>query len=165
MSARSLTLAVAIAIATATGAGAQQHESHHHANAIALFLGGATHLATPGHEREDGFAIGIEYHRTLAEWLKAGLLAEWASSDRARNFVLIAPFSGRVVGGLFLVAGPGIESTPADDHHEAKTHLLGRLGAVYDIELGRLVIGPQFNADVSDGVWTLVYGATVGWAF
>ncbi|MDH3732142.1 MAG: hypothetical protein OEU54_01350 [Gemmatimonadota bacterium] len=161
-------LAFLMASGWITDARAQEHEAeegHHRPNALGVFFGAATHLATDEHEAETGFAIGIEYTRSLTDRLKAGALAEWASTERSRDFVFLIPFLYRTVGELFLVVGPGIELVSGEHEEPAEVEFLARFGAVYEIELGRLVLGPQFNADVAGGKWTLVYGTTVGVAF
>jgi hypothetical protein len=165
---RTLLAAVILLLGMGTALGAQEHEGeeeHHRPNVFAVFLGGAAHLASDGHESENGGAIGLEYARHLSDRFKLGAVAEWASSERSRNFVFVVPVLLRVAGDFFLVAGPGIESVPGEGEEGDETAFLARFGAVYEIELGGFVIGPQLNADVSDGRWTLIYGAAFAIAF
>ncbi|MFV1988385.1 MAG: hypothetical protein ACC682_13980 [Gemmatimonadota bacterium] len=164
---RALLVAALVSVGMTTAVSAQEHEAEgeHRPNAFAVFLGGAAHLASEGKESESGVAIGLEYTRRLSDRFKLGALAEWASSEESRNFVFLVPLYARVAGNFFLVAGPGIETVPGEGEEKDETGFLARFGAVYEIELDRFVIGPQINADVADGNWTLVYGLTFGIAF
>ncbi len=149
-------------------------DEHHHDNSVALFLGAATHVGSGDRESETGFAIGLEYARRVADWLKVGLLAEYASTESERDLVFVLPLFAHLTKSLMLVAGPGIETASSDgggtsseeeDHGGKHTDFLLRFGVIYEIELDSFAIGPQINADLVDGHWTLVYGVSFGIGF
>jgi len=144
-------------------------DEHHFDNAVALFVGASTHLRTE-HGNETGLTIGLEYARRVSSWLKVGLLGEVILSEQERNFVLLLPFFAHVTPHLLLVAGPGLEHVEREteaggDREDPKADFLGRIGAIYEVEVNNWAIGPQINADVSGGHWTLVYGVTFGIGF
>ena len=149
------------------GVGTHEGEHHGHDNAVALFLGGATHVGSDGHASETGFAIGLEYARRVANWLKIGLLAEYASSDTQRDYIFAVPLFAHVTKNLVLVAAPGVESSSIEEGglEEEETEFLMRFGTVYEFELNNWAIGPQVNADLVNGHWTLVYGVSFGIGF
>lgn len=147
--------------------GEEAHEEEHgFDNAFALFVGGSTHLQEHG---STGFTLGVEYARRVSSWLKVGVLWEYIASEHEREYILLVPFFAHVAGGLVFVAGPGLEQGEHDTEGGATTEseakFLGRLGAIYEIEVNHFAIGPQINADVSGGRWTLVYGVTFGIGF
>ena len=149
------------------GVGSHEEEHHGHDNAVALFLGGATHLGSEGQSSETGFAIGLEYARRVANWLKIGLLAEYASSDTERDYLLALPLFAHLTKGLVLVAAPGVEFASIEEGglEEEETEFLMRFGTIYEFELNNWAIGPQVNADLVNGHWTLVYGVSFGIGF
>jgi len=162
-------LAVASAMTLAPVLGAQEHgttgQHEGHANHAAVFLGAATHL----HQKETGFAIGLEYERRLSSLFSLSVFGEYASSKLERDFIFGAPLEVSPIGGLALWAGPGIEfvseedETTGDEHN--KTEFLLRLGTGYVFQLGKLTLRPTFNADYAGEHWTLVYGAALGMGF
>ena len=147
--------------------GTHEEEHHGHDNAVAFFLGGATHLGSDGRSSETGFAIGLEYARRVANWLKIGLLAEYASSDTQRDYIFAVPLFAHVMKNLVLVAAPGVESSSIEEGglEEEETEFLMRFGTVYEFELNNWAIGSQVNADLVNGHWTLVYGVSFGIGF
>ncbi len=149
------------------GVGTQAEEHHGHDNAVALFLGGATHLGSDGRSSETGFTIGLEYARRVANRLKIGLLAEYASSDTERDYIFALPLFAHLTKNLVLVAAPGVEFASIDEggREEEETQFLMRFGTIYEFELENWAIGPQVNADLVGGDWTLVYGVSFGIGF
>ncbi|GEM_PF-1037523 len=149
------------------GVGTHDEEHHDHGNAVSLFLGGATALGSDGNSSETGFAIGLEYARRVANWLKIGLLAEYVSSDTERDYIFALPLFVHLTKNLVLVAAPGVESAFVEKEglEEEGTEFLMRFGTIYEFELNNWVIGPQVNADLVDGHWTLVYGMSFGVGF
>ncbi len=65
------------------------------------------------------------------------------------------------------MVGPGVETDPLGEGSTEGRHFdfLMRFGAIYEFEFKNFVLGPQVNADVVGGHWTMVYGATVGIGF
>lgn len=175
---RSGTLVLVAAILTLCGqaemlhaqdeAGETQSEEHGgHGNSVALFLGPATHLSHGDESSETGGAIGLEYARRVTDWLKIGALAEWASTDRERDFVFVLPFFAHLTENFALVAGPGLEVVSLEEGHEdeKESEFVFRFGTIYEFEVGSWAIGPQVNADSAGGRWTLVYGVSFGKGF
>jgi hypothetical protein len=170
---RTAALACAVALGGATQQALAQEEEvhaeeHHFDNAFALFLGASTHLRTD-HGNETGPTVGLEYARRVSSWLKIGLLGEVILNEQERNFILLLPFFAHVTKGLVLTAGPGIEHVEREEgagtHGDAKWDPLGRIGVIYEFEVNNFAIGPQLNADISGGHWTLVYGVAFGIGF
>lgn len=149
------------------GVGTHEEEDHGHDNAVALFLGGATQLGSGARASETGFAIGLEYARRMTNRLKIGLLAEYASSETQQNYIFALPLFVHLTKGLVLVAAPGVEfaSIEEEGHEEEETEFLMRFGTIYEFEIDRWTIGPQFHADLVGGHWTLVYGMSFGIGF
>jgi hypothetical protein len=148
-------------------AGTLEDEHHGHDNAVAIFLGGMTHLGSDGNSSDTGFAFGLEYARRVASWLSVGILAEGATTETQRDFILALPLFAHVTEKIRLVVGPGVETAPLREGGTEGRHyeFLMRFGAIYELEFKNFVIGPQVNADVVGGRWTMVYGATVGIGF
>jgi hypothetical protein len=149
------------------GVGTHEGEHHGHDNTVALFLGGATHVGSDGHASESGFAIGLEYARRVANWLKIGLLAEYASTDAERDYLLALPLFAHLTKGLVLVAAPGVEFASIEEGglKEEETQFLMRFGTIYEFEFDNWAVGPQVHADLVGGHWTLVYGVALGIGF
>ena len=149
------------------GVGTHEEEHHGHDNAVSLFLGGATNLGSDGQSSETGFAIGLEYARRVATWLKIGLLAEYASSDTSQDYIFALPLFAHLTKNLVLVAAPGVESSSIEEGglEEEETEFLMRFGTIYEFELNNWAIGPQVNADLVNGHWTLIYGMSFGIGF
>lgn len=79
--------------------GEETHEAEEHhgfANGVSLFLGAATHARSEEHDRETGFAIGLEYARSVASALKLGLLGEYSSAGHEQTYVLAVPLFAHV---------------------------------------------------------------------
>lgn len=152
------------------GAQEASHETHdeaHAANALALFVGGATHLGSDGHDSESGVAFGLEYARTIGSRLRIGALAEYASVAHEDDLVLAVPLFVHLTRNFLLVAAPGMERATIEEegHEESETEFLMRFGTIYEIPFGNFAIGPQFYGDLVDGHWSLVYGLTFGVEF
>lgn len=144
-------------------------DEHHFDNAVALFVGATTHLRED-RANDTGFTIGLEYARRVSGWLKIGVLGEYIVSEQERNFIVLLPLFAHVTRGIVLVAGPGLEHVEREmegggGQEDPKAEFLARFGAIYEVEVNNWAIGPQINADVSGGHWTLVYGVTFGIGF
>jgi hypothetical protein len=103
----------------------------------------------------------------VANWLKVGVLAEYASSETQRDYIFALPLFAHLTRGLLVVAAPGVEFASVEEagHEEEETEFLMRFGTVYEFEINKWAIGPQINADLVDGHWTLVYGVAFGIGF
>ena len=140
-------------------------EEHEYDNAVALFLGGVTHLGSDGDPNESGFGIGLEYARLVTSRFSVGLLGEYASTDAERDFIVALPFYGHITVSLLLVATPGVEFASEEGVEEGEANFLMRFGTIYEFVIDRWVVAPQVNADVVSGRWTLVYGVAFGIGF
>ena len=149
------------------GVGTHEEEHHGHDNAVSLFLGGATALGSDGNSSETGFAIGLEYARRVANWLKIGLLAEYVSSDTERDYIFALPLFAHLTKNLVLVAAPGVEYASIEEGglEEEETAFLMRFGTIYEFAFSNWAVGPQVHADLVGGHWTLVYGVSFGIGF
>jgi hypothetical protein len=144
---------------------AVEGEGHEVDNAVALFLGGVTHLGSDGEPDESGFGIGLEYARLVTSRLSIGLLAEYASTGAERDFIAALPLFGHLTERLLLVAAPGVEFASEEGHEEGEASFLMRFGTLYEIVVDKWVFAPQVHADVVSGRWTLVYGISFGMGF
>jgi len=125
---------------------------HAHRHHVALFLG-ATHT-----DEEDEFSIGVDYEYRLNPLLGLGGIAEYTGGEHetaiAAAALFIHPFKM-----LRLVLGPGFEF-----EGDEKEFLL-RVGAAYQILVGKLTLAPELNVDFVDGNENLVYGISLGLGF
>jgi len=143
------------------------HEEGHGANALAVFLGGVTHLGSDGHDSESGVAFSLEYARTVGSRLRIGAVAEFASVGHEDDLLLAVPLFVHITRSFLLVAAPGMERATIEEegHEESETEFLMRFGTIYEFPFGNFAIGPQFFGDLVDGHWTLVYGVSFGVEF
>jgi hypothetical protein len=110
-------------------------------------------------------------------------MLDYTTYDHEETTLLVAALFWRPHGGRFqLFGGPGIEFVEAEEHHsapvtpvplssaasaedEGDSEFAFRIGAGYDIPLGRLSLTPLISADFMDGHATWVYGAALGVGF
>jgi hypothetical protein len=52
-----------------------------------------------------------------------------------------------------------------EKHHDHDSEFLFRVGAVYEFEVGEIILAPKFNIDFVDGDTVLVGGLAVGFGF
>ena len=169
---------------------AAEHEEHgeghggrpHHANDFAVFLG-----ATDEHGHDTELTWGLDYRRMVADHWAVGALFDYAGGD-LRNAILAATVTWFPVGGLQLLAGPGIEfhrgrgaadggcdcheafKSEATDPHgefdEDATYFVFRLGIGWGFPIGRHYgITPQVNLDLVEGERVWVYGLSFTYAW
>ena len=130
-----------------------EHGHEYHPNVLFGFLG-----ITGEDRRERAGTVAIEYERRFNErWgLAAGLEHAFGDLDFTVFTVPVVFHSGK--WGLY--AGPGIEK-----HHDHDSEFLFRVGAVYEFEVGEIILAPKFNIDFVDGDTVLVGGLTIGFGF
>lgn len=134
-------------------------KTHHH---VALFIGGGVETKRHGghdEEHDKGVAAGFEYAaRFHARW-GAGAAVELLGQDTVRDLVFAVPISFYPVGGLRLVAGPGLEVTRED------SEFLFRLGAGYEIDIAeQWTLAPEIMVDFVDGgAITVLAGLAIGY--
>ena len=140
---------------------------------FALFLGNTDE---EGHGNE--FTWGIEYAYSLAPKLSIGGILEYAGGDQ-RNLVFVVPLYWKPVGGLMLIAAPGVEfhngresvephklASGGEEGDQDETYFLFRLGVAYAFHVGpRYSIVPQINLDLVNGHEVLVGGVSFGVMF
>jgi len=156
--------------AEATGHEASAH--HEFENEIALFIGGTDEK---GHATESTYAL--EYVYELAPGWAIGGTFEYVGGE-LRNTILAVPVYWKPVGGLFLLAGPGVEyheGRGREEHFAAKseasfdkneTYFLFRVGAGYAFHVGeRYSISPNVNLDFVNHEEVLVFGVSFGVMF
>lgn len=156
------------------GDGADHHESGHHSyrHEIGFSIGGTDEK---GHDVE--FTWGVEYIYSLSPQLGVGGILEYAGGE-LRNTILVAPLFWKPVGGLILLAGPGVEhhnGRGSEEHHMLKsggeedrdaTYFLFRVGAAYSFHVGeRYALIPSINLDLVEGEQVWVGGVTFGVMF
>ncbi len=144
---------------------ASEEEGHEYDNAVAVFLGGVTHLGSDGDPNESGFGIGLEYARLVTSRFSVGLLGEYAATDHERDFIAALPLYVHLTERLLVLAAPGFEFASEAGGQAGGTSFLMRFGTIYEIVVDKWVFAPQANADVGSGHWALVYGISFGIEF
>ncbi|WP_230279951.1 hypothetical protein [Croceicoccus sp. Ery15] len=130
----------------------EEAEGPHH---LSLVIGG-THVDQAD---ETAFTLGVDYEYRISELLGVGFVAEHAFGE-LDSTTLIAAADIHLFEGLAVQVGPGVEFA------EGEEFLMGRLGAVYEFELGNgMTLSPQLHYDFSEGEDAVVFGAAIGRAF
>lgn len=122
--------------------------------------GGGTSVAA-AHEaaEESAPGMGVEYEYRFNRWIGAGALVEGVFGG-VRESIILVPVSLHPWRGLRLTAAPGV------DFHLNDAEFAFRVGAGYEIELGRgLTLAPEVAGDFTRVGKTLVYGLSLGWGF
>lgn len=110
-------------------------------------------------EDETAFTLGIDYEYRISELLGVGFVVEHAFGE-VDSTTLIAAADIHVWPGFAIQVGPGIEFA------EGEEFLMGRIGTVYEFELGNgFTLAPQVHYDFSEGEDAFVFGAAFGRAF
>jgi hypothetical protein len=91
------------------------HEGHEGVNSLHVFLGETWERVDGADMTEKGFTFGVEYFRQVAPRWAVGAVVERAGGD-IRGTLLLAQVEFNLVGGLWLVTGPGVEFR--DGHEE-----------------------------------------------
>jgi len=162
--------------------GANEDNPHeHHKNGLGLFLGNTNERVDGGEVTEQGFTYGIEYTRRITPRFSLGGVLERAGGE-IRGTLLIAQAYYRLVGGLFVMGGPGVEFRDAHSEEPAQhgglsansenptperdtTVFLARVGAMYEFEFGRWLLAPTIAIDFVGRDEALVLGASVSYVF
>jgi hypothetical protein len=176
-----LFLAAALCAAPALTLAAEEHGAAHgdghagHPHHVSLAVGAADN----GHLDETGLSVGAEYRYALNDHFAIGPMLDYTTYDHEETTLLVAALFWRPHGGRFqLFGGPGIEFVEADHHaphvtpvplasaeDEDDSEFAFRLGAGYDVPLGRASLTPLVSADLIDGHTTWVYGIALGYGF
>jgi len=162
-------------------AAAEDDPHAHYKNGLGLFLGSTNERVDGADITEQGFTYGIEYARRVTPRFSLGGVVERAGGD-IRGTLLIALAYYRLVGGLFVLGGPGVEFR--DAHSEEPAHhgrlaadsesptrerdttvFLMRIGLMYEFEFGRWLLAPNVAIDFVGRDEALVLGASVGYVF
>lgn len=168
------------------------HETVHQSrNSIHLFLGETWERVDGADITESGFTFGLEYFRMLSDRWATGLVVERAAGD-IRGTLLLAQVEVNLVGGLWLVTGPGVEfrdeyeghhSEGPENHGELSivraahdidqmmrerdtTVFVYRIGLGYNIHLGEeFVLAPTIDLDFVGRDEALVVGGILAYHF
>ena len=110
-------------------------------------------------------------------------MLDYTTYDHEETTLLVAALFWRPFGQRFQVfGGPGIEYVDAEHHAAPETpvplssaaaghdgdddsEFAFRLGAGYEVPLGRFSLTPLVTADLIDGRTTWVYGVAFGYGF
>ncbi|MEM8799801.1 MAG: hypothetical protein AAGF15_06950 [Pseudomonadota bacterium] len=127
-------------------------ETPHH---ISIVVGG-TYVVEPD---ELGFTVGVDYEYRLNRLIGLGFVVERAFGEIDSTTVLgVADI--HVWRGFAFQVGPGFERI------DGETFALGRLGGLYEFEVGSgFTIAPQAHYDISGGEDAIVFGIAFGVAF
>ena len=129
---------IALACATSAAALAKDNAHHywqsspHHLSALT----GTTYTDEHGH----AFTFGIDYEYRINDFLGVGVVAEYAFEDLdAYTYLLVADL--HITPNFIAQVGPGIE------FHGGDKIEVGRLGLLYEFEIGDFTLSPQLHYD------------------
>ena len=109
---------------------------------------------------DNAFSLGLDYEYHLSELVGIGGLVDVATGD-VRSFVVGVPVFVHPVGGLLLLAAPGVEH-----QDDGSNEFLFRIGVGWEFEVGeRFAITPIANIDFVDGDEVYVWGVEFGYRF
>ena len=129
------------------------HEEHPHHLSL---LTGATYVDEEG---ETAITFGVDYEYRVNELIGLGFVAEHAFG-KVDATTLLAVADIHLSEGLAIQVGPGVEFA------EDEEFFIGRLGALYEFELGeKLTFSPQLHYDFSEGPDAIVFAIAVGQLF
>ena len=153
-------LAVSATPVAAEELGAAEGHAEPHPHHLALFAGLGVE-SKPGHEDEEGFAIGLEYEFSWNRRWGVGAVIEGLGQDTVRNVLVVLPISYHPGGGWRLIVGPGMEFTPKKDK------LALRLGVGHAFHIGGdWSLVPEILLDlIETGENTWVAGLALGYGF
>lgn len=105
------------------------------------------------------FTLGVDYEYRVNELIGLGIVAEQTFGE-VEATTLLAVSDIHLWRGLALQVGPGVEFV------DGETFVVGRVGALYEIELEHhFTIAPQLHYDISGGEDAIVFGIGIGRAF
>jgi len=163
---------------------AGEHEGAHSAkNSLHLMVGETWERVDGADITEKGFTFGVEYFRAVAPRWAIGAVFERAGGD-IRGTLLLAQVEFNLVGGLWVVTGPGVEFRDAHEegpeHHGAggsidrashdvaqlmrerdTTVFVYRIGLGYGFPVGDMVLSPTVDVDFVGRDTALVVGMIV----
>lgn len=103
--------------------------------------------------------LGVDYEYRVSELFGVGAVVEQTFGEIDAT-TLLAVTDVHLWRGLALQIGPGVEFV------DNNAFAIGRLGALYEIELGHgYTIAPQVHYDLSSGEDAVVFGFALGRAF
>jgi len=155
---------------------ASLHQSEHGRHHLSLFIG-ATDLdidvgengaeesdAGAGLESEnagEGFSndtaatVAVDYEYRLTTPIGLGAVVEQtAGAFDATTVLTVADI--HLTGGFVLQIGPGVEFI------ENETNVVGRIGGLYEFEIGRFTVSPQAHYDITGKADSAVFGLALG---
>jgi hypothetical protein len=143
-----------------------EEENHIHYNTIALFTGGSSFLETGN----TSFTLGADYIRRFSSTSNFGLgIYTEAIFAHHIEWVFGAVVLYTLPGNFWIRSGPGIEFFQEEIEHtgetESKTEFLWRIGVGYKIHIGRFIIDPSVDLDLSRSSEALVWGVNFGMGF
>ncbi|MDG1307667.1 MAG: hypothetical protein P8P22_05930 [Porticoccaceae bacterium] len=149
--------AILVLISLALATPVKGAESGHHLNSVSAFLG-----VTGEGRRQRASTLGLEYERRLSEEWFITPAIEHAFGDL--DFSIVALTLGYRFNRWAVYAGPGVEWAKHEHENGVKTksEFLFRTGALYELEVGDLVVAPHAIIDFVADDTVAVIGVTVG---
>lgn len=139
--------------AYAEEAGSSEAEPKNH---VSFFAGDTI---VPKDENANGFTLGLDYERRVTDLIGVGVLAEHAMGEVDATSVF-GTLNFHIWRGFVLQTGGGIEVA-----NDGETNGVGRVGMIYEIELGNgFTVAPESHMDFSKDN-SLVFGLSVGKSF
>lgn len=162
------TLLALLALAAPAAVAEEHAAEHYHRHHFAALISGS-------HSGEkDGFTIGGDYEFRFARPLGLTVTGEYVAGSFREELVVFTA-TAHPWKGLKLQAGPGFdhelrrhetEHSEGAATHQKVNRALFRIGAGYDIEVGKhMSIGPDLAYDILKGQRVFVYGVTIGFGF
>ena len=156
------TLLLVFAWALLAGPAVAQDQATHgddgwHRHHVGLYVGGAYREK----HHETGWVLEGEYEYRFLRQLGVGPMAEATFGVDGDPWLLALPFTLHPVGGLKLLAGPGVEFEDGESGN-----FLWRFGLGWSFDLGRrFLLTPGGTADLVEGDWSYTYGVQLGYGF
>jgi hypothetical protein len=148
----------------ASSVSAGEDEESEKQNVLSLVLGGTSD------RDENVFTIGLDFEHRIHPLLGVGGVIEYATDD-IDAVTLIGALDLHLWGGLAIQTGPGVEFLGEEEEEAGRTtttnrrEFIYRVGLVYEIEIGKLLVIPQVHYDYSTGDDAVVYATALGFKF
>jgi hypothetical protein len=159
-----LTVACLVLVVFAQSASADGEEGAEKQNVVSLILGGTSD------RDENAFTVGLDFEHRIHPLLGVGAVIEYATDD-LDAFTLIGALDLHIWKGFAIQTGPGVEFAGEEEEEDGVTtstnrrYFIYRVGAVYELEFGELLVTPQVHYDYSSGNDAVVYAMGLGFKF
>ena len=143
---------------------ANEEEGEAGQNVLSLILGGTST------DDENAFTIGLDFEHRIHPLLGIGAVVEYVTDD-IDSLTLIGALDIHIWRGFAIQTGPGVEFVGEKEEEVGGTtstnrrEFVYRVGALYEFEIGKLLVTPQIHYDYSSGDDSVVYLTGFGFKF